>query len=204
MVQAAKKKPVQDRAKVTVAAIMEAAGQVLAAEGPQRATTHRIAKRAGVSVGTLYQYFPNKRSVFVELLRNYRRESVERLAVTLAGTTDLPLADVIGRAVECFTEPFHDRPEASRAIMENRDAFASREERIEMMGLIQQFIVTAIQARDDIPAAPDPDQVAFNVVRIADALSAAAVVERPESLHDGSHKRELTHLVVSYLTTPRS
>ena len=201
--QALKKKPVQERAKVTMAAIMEAAGQVLAAEGLLRTTTHRIAKRAGVSVGTLYQYFPNKQAVLMQLLRNYREESLQRLVDNLAGTADLPLEDVISRAVDSFVEPFFSYPEVSRALMQNRDAFISPQERVELMRTIQQFVVAALAQRNDIPPLPDPELVAFNLVRTADALSVAAVTDRPESLLDRSHQRELTHLLVSYLKTPR-
>jgi AcrR family transcriptional regulator len=55
-----RKTPVQERSTVTVEAIYEATFQVLLAVGPDRLTTTRVAERAGVSVGTLYQYFPNK------------------------------------------------------------------------------------------------------------------------------------------------
>ena len=52
-----RKYPIQGRSRHTVDAVIQAAGQVLVAEGLQKTTTHVIAKRAGASVGTLYQYF---------------------------------------------------------------------------------------------------------------------------------------------------
>lgn len=55
-----RKKPRQARARVTCAAIVEAAARILSEEGAARLTTNRIAERAGVSVGSLYQYFPNR------------------------------------------------------------------------------------------------------------------------------------------------
>lgn len=65
----ARKAPVQKRSQVTVDAIFEATTQVLLADGLQRLTTTRVAERAGVSVGTLYQYYPNKQSLLCELLK---------------------------------------------------------------------------------------------------------------------------------------
>ena len=55
--------PKQERARATVDAILEATAQLLVAEGTGRVSTNRIAKRAGVSVGTLYQYFPDKNAI---------------------------------------------------------------------------------------------------------------------------------------------
>ena len=58
-----RKTPVQRRSRVTVDAILEATIQVLLAEGLARLTTTRVSERAGVSVGTMYQYFPNKQAL---------------------------------------------------------------------------------------------------------------------------------------------
>ncbi|QPK02625.1 TetR/AcrR family transcriptional regulator [Enterobacter mori] len=63
--------PRQERSLVTVDAIFEATIQVLLAEGPIRLNTTRVAERTGVSVGTLYQYFPNKQSLLLALLERH-------------------------------------------------------------------------------------------------------------------------------------
>lgn len=66
-----RKTPVQARSAASVDAILEATVQVLLSEGKERLTTTRVAGRAGVSVGTLYQYFPNKRSLLQAVLRRH-------------------------------------------------------------------------------------------------------------------------------------
>jgi AcrR family transcriptional regulator len=68
-----RKQPAQGRAKETVKVILEAAAQVFADEG-YSATTNRIAERAGVSIGSLYQYFPNKDAILSSLLELHTRE----------------------------------------------------------------------------------------------------------------------------------
>ena len=76
-----RKQPVQRRSTETVTAILDATIQVLTAIGKERLTTTRVAERAGVSVGTLYQYFPNKRSLLQATLRRHLvavTEAVER------------------------------------------------------------------------------------------------------------------------------
>ena len=66
-----RKKPAQKRSIHTVEAIFEACIQVLLAGGLERLTTTKVAERAGVSVGTLYQYFPNKESLLSAVLEDY-------------------------------------------------------------------------------------------------------------------------------------
>ena len=85
-----RKSPVQARSVATVEAILEATIQVLLSMGKERLTTTRVAFRAGVSVGTLYQYFPNKRSLLQAALKRHLDEvtnAVERVAREQKGNT---------------------------------------------------------------------------------------------------------------------
>ncbi|MEQ1439122.1 TetR/AcrR family transcriptional regulator [Fontimonas sp. SYSU GA230001] len=70
----AKKQPRQARARATFDAIVEAGAQLLAAEGYAAVTTNRVAERAGVSIGSLYEYFPNKQSIIASALARVMRE----------------------------------------------------------------------------------------------------------------------------------
>ena len=72
-----RKKPAQARARETVEVILTAAAQVFSDLGYGKATTNHIARRAGVSIGSLYQYFPNKDAVLYSLLERHIREGYE-------------------------------------------------------------------------------------------------------------------------------
>jgi AcrR family transcriptional regulator len=74
-----RKQPQQVRSNELVAAILDAAIQVLAKEGAQGFTTARVAEKAGVSVGSLYQYFPNKAAILFRLQANEWRQTTELL-----------------------------------------------------------------------------------------------------------------------------
>lgn len=78
-----RKEPKQARSNELVSAILEAAVQVLAKEGAQRFTTARVAERAGVSVGSLYQYFPNKAAILFRLQSDEWRQTTELLRAIL-------------------------------------------------------------------------------------------------------------------------
>ncbi len=79
----------QARAKATASDIVEAAARILEGERMDTLNTHRIAERAGVSIGSLYQYFPNKEAILASLVRRERSNllaDVQRIAAGAAGT----------------------------------------------------------------------------------------------------------------------
>jgi AcrR family transcriptional regulator len=85
-----RKRPVQARSAASVDAILDATIQVLLRVGKERLTTTRVALRAGVSVGTLYQYFPNKSALLQAVLRRHLdavAEAMERACMEQKGST---------------------------------------------------------------------------------------------------------------------
>jgi AcrR family transcriptional regulator len=78
------KKPKQDRSKSTVEAILEAVTQIMDKDGPMSLTTNKIAEKAGVSVGSLYQYFKNKESIFEAILLRMTEENLASLQSNLS------------------------------------------------------------------------------------------------------------------------
>ena len=96
----ARKEPRQARSATTVEAIYEATIQVLLTEGPIRLTTTRVASRAGVSVGTLYQYFPNKQSLFYAVNQRYLEglaDRVEAACLMHRGRSYIEMAEALVR-----------------------------------------------------------------------------------------------------------
>ncbi|MGP0011307.1 TetR family transcriptional regulator [Pseudomonas sp.] len=88
---ASRKQPKQARSNDLVDSILQAAIQVLAKEGMRRFTTTRVAERAGVSVGSVYQYFPNKAAILFRLQSDEWRETFEMLRGILEDTRNPPL-----------------------------------------------------------------------------------------------------------------
>ena len=111
-----RKTPVQARSAATVEAISEATIQVLLSHGADRLTTTRVAERAGVSVGTLYQYFPNKRSLLFATMEDH----MNRVAVAVESACEdayhKPLAEMIKQVVEAYVNVKMDRADISVAL----------------------------------------------------------------------------------------
>ena len=111
-----RKTPVQARSTASVDAILEATIQVLLDAGKERLTTTKVASRAGVSVGTLYQYFPNKSSLLQAALRRHLEEvaeAVEQACREQQGSTLVQMATAL---VNAFMEAKMRRAKTSVAL----------------------------------------------------------------------------------------
>src|ERR1700730_660864 len=111
-----RKTPVQTRAAVTVGAISEATIQVLLRDGVERLTTTRVAERAGVSVGTLYQYYPNKQSLLFAVLADHLDKVAAAVETACAQARLKPLADMLRIVVEAFVDAKMARIDISQAL----------------------------------------------------------------------------------------
>lgn len=137
----ARKRPRQARSTVTVEAVFEATIQVLLAEGVHRLTTTRVAERAGVSVGTMYQYFPHKQALLYALNERYLdrlAERMEAVCLTHHGATTTAMIEAI---VTAYWDAKTERSDVTRVLyssaveLDNEaliNAFASRMDRATM------------------------------------------------------------------------
>src|SRR5215469_4603467 len=111
-----RKTPVQTRSTITVEAICEAAIQVLLSHGPDKLTTTRVAERAGVSVGTLYQYYPNKESLLAAVFEDHLNKVTLAMEAACRKAHGKPLADMLRDIVVAFVDIKMERSDISVAL----------------------------------------------------------------------------------------
>jgi AcrR family transcriptional regulator len=130
-----RKRPVQARAGVTLDAIFEATIQVLLRDGPHRLTTTRVAERAGVSVGTMYQYFPHKAALIYALNERYLDILAGRIENTCSAHRGARSGLMVEALVRTYWQAKTERADITRALyrsvadMDNEaliEAFARR------------------------------------------------------------------------------
>lgn len=119
---AMRKQPLQARSRATVAAVIEAGTQVLARGGWHALNTNVVAELAGVSIGTLYQYFPNKLALVAAMRRRHFADVLAALAVV--EREDLPLDERVTTLVERLALAHHDAPALQRALLEEAPPIA--------------------------------------------------------------------------------
>src|ERR1700734_4514585 len=147
-----RKQPQQARSAELVEAILDAAVQVLAKEGAQRFTTARVAEKAGVSVGSLYQYFPNKAAILFRLQSDEWRQTSELLRSILEDAGQPPLMR-LRKLVHAFIQSECDeaamRVALNDAVPLYRDAPEAQEAKASGDRTVQGFL------REVLPAASD-------------------------------------------------
>ncbi len=111
-----RKTPSQSRSRVTVDAIFEATIQVLLSQGMAGLTTTEGAERAGVSVGTMYQYFPNKQALVYALNERFLTTLAGRVEATCAQMQGRPIAEAAEALIDTYWAAKTERPELTRAL----------------------------------------------------------------------------------------
>lgn len=113
---APRKKPIQARAAVTVDAIFEATIQVLLADGVHKLTTTRVAERAGVSVGTMYQYFAHKQALLYALNERYLDVLAGKVEKTSVANRGVPIRQMVETLIDTYWQAKMERADVTRVL----------------------------------------------------------------------------------------
>ena len=198
----ARKKPAQERSKATVNAILQATARVLVREGYDRTSTNRIASAAGVSVGSLYQYFPSKEALVAALIDDHvsrMTQMCEKLAVDLA---DAPL-DVACRAViRVLIDAHRIDPRLHRIVVEQVPRVGRLQRIVDLETQGRALIRAYLEVRRAEVRPRNLEIAAFLLAQVVEAVAHGAVIHEPSLLENDELVEETVDLVVRYLERP--
>lgn len=197
-----RKVPVQRRAEETRQRILDSAARIFATHGYAAGTTNRIAEGAQLSVGSVYQYFPNKDAILAELVRQHVAEGVAVLAPLLAEPPGDDLTARLDQLVGALIDLHAGDPRLHQVLFEEAprppDVLAelhAAEERI-------VAIMAAVLEADPAVTHPEPLVAARLAVTAVESL-VHRLVARPEPVTSSAVlRREIVHLLHAYLHTP--
>lgn len=146
-----RKRPRQARSSVTVDAIFEAVIQVLLTQGFAGLTTTRVAERAGVSVGTLYQYFPNKRSLVAAVIERHLAQVVQAMEAACEAVQGQALDAMATTVCHAFVDVKMARPEVSRALYQPMAELQGQALLLAVMPRAQAMLARTLASASDGP-----------------------------------------------------
>lgn len=195
-----RKRPAQDRSRAVVDAILGGAARILEGGGP--VDTNRVAKAAGVSIGTLYQYFPNKEAILGRLVEQF----IDQKTALVRGRIEEAASKTLAEKVDVIVTALIERKRSDRLediILELFLRYAD----VETLRVVDDRLAAVV--RDALAASSaetrpiDLELASFMLVQATRGVLVATKLERPELLHDAHFRDELSRLVLGYLQHSR-
>ena len=183
---------------VTVEAIYEATARILQAGGREALNTNLIAEKAGVSIGTLYGYFPNKHSILLDMARREMDLLRDRVAAALLDErSEEP--DPVRRAIRALVKGYGRRGKVRRILMETLFAHGGSEEMARPVYEIADLVLRHHQRVLPAGAAKPSEIGMFVISRAVDSVIRTATYEAVPFLESREFEDELVRLVRGYL-----
>lgn len=195
-----RKTPRQARSREMVEQLIEAGRKVLAKEGYDVFSTNRVAEAAGVSPGSLYQYFPNKFALLDVIRDRYWDDVASRVAASLADRADDLGPTVIRDTADALLTALEADPVLLRIINNELPLAQIRDRRAALEQRVRELLMVILRAHPHLCQRPDPSAAAWVVVLALENLTVRWVLDRPRITRDALLD-EIEALVGGYART---
>ena len=197
-----RKRASQERSRATVDALIEATARILVRDGFDRASTNRIACEAGVSIGSLYQYYPGKEALVAAVIARHNQDLLKVVRGALTEVAAQPIEVGVRKLVGAAIAAHRIDPALHRVLAEQTPRAGALEDvevfNREAHGLFRAYL----EDHSDELRAVDLDLAAFVCVTSIEALTHTAVLHRSDIFSEeaaGTLVDEATRLVLRYL-----
>ncbi len=190
--------PRQLRARQTVDAILEAVIRILKREGADAVTTNRLAEVAGVSIGSVYQYFPDKQAIFAALHQRHIEQIDRIIEATLIENAAAPLDRLMSAMVDAMVDAHSADPELHDLLLSRVGHRAGGTQ--DFAERVHGTFLLALSARSrELKRGRDLDKLAFVVTHMVESLCHGAVRRPPLHASLKEIKAEIVRAVMAYL-----
>jgi AcrR family transcriptional regulator len=192
--------PQQERSRAMVERIIAAGQQVLLRDGYERASTNRVAAEAGISPGSLYQYFPDKEAILAAVVDRYSEELSAQLTAVLADRLDAPVPQLIRASLNGLLDVLTENVEYLRLVVEQlpRAQLGGRTEALEQR--IGDLVAAYLSIHKPQTRVREPATSAWILVRMVEHLTIQYVLENPPIPRD-RFVEELYAMTLAYVGT---
>ena len=164
--------PQQPRAEVTYHAMLEATARVLDQSGVEGLTTNRVAEVAGVSIGSLYQYFPNKQALIAALLDGYMAAIAAAVGTTIAAYQDAPIEEILRGIARAISTVYDDQRPVHRHLAALGNAVGLADRRNQSLASMLVMVEAYLRAHPELDVRA-PRIAAFVIVHAVDGVLTA-------------------------------
>jgi AcrR family transcriptional regulator len=179
--------------------MVTAAEKILARDGVDGLTTNRIAELAGVSVGSLYQYFPDKAAIVSALIDRYIEQFYTAFVATLTAARNVPVAEVIERASLAIIGALRGQASVHVALFEHISARGMQRLYAQNLERFAEAVEGFLRTHDGVKIA-QPTAAAFVIVHAVEGgLRAISTIATDDAVVE-TRRRELCQMLVRYLT----
>ncbi|KJC37496.1 TetR family transcriptional regulator [Bradyrhizobium sp. LTSP849] len=192
----------QARSRATVDALVEATARILVREGFEKTSTNRIAEIAGVSVGSLYQYFPGKEALVAAVIDRHNHEIMQVVRAALTEVADLPIDKAVRRLVTVAIEAHRIDPKLHRVLAEQTPRTGQLADVEAFNREVHTLVRAYFESRRKEMRKIDIDIATFICVSAIEAIAHNTVLNQAEMLSDKMVRTlvdETTRMVVGYL-----
>jgi len=196
---APRKKPRQDRSVATVDAILDATARVLTTTGYDRASTNRVAMAAGVSVGSLYQYFPSKEALVAALATRHNAKMSALVRAKLAELAAAPLPVAVRAMIDAMFAAHAVDPKLHKVLIEEVPRIGQLENLLAAERETEALVAALLESRKGELRRTDAETMAFVLVHVVEAVTHASVIAEHAPARARRVADELTDMVLRYL-----
>lgn len=193
--------PRQQRSKMTVDAILQAAAILFARDGFKKTSTTRIAELAGVSVGSLYEYFSNKDGLLAYLIKRHCDWMLEHVAQRLRASQDCQVMTALAVFVDSIHESYAMNMPLQRVLIEHLGRLSKPHHFERVSGALISVLEEHLQERGQAVPRPDVRQALYVVECIVESLIHRSILFDPHFFHD-KLRGELLNVSASCLGLP--
>ncbi|MBV9264999.1 MAG: TetR/AcrR family transcriptional regulator [Acidobacteriaceae bacterium] len=180
-----------------VEAILDSAIRIVKREGFEAVTTNRIAEVGGVSIGSIYQYFPDKAAIFAALHERHVEQIDILVNATLVDHASSSLEVLVRAMIDAMIEVHRKDPELHVLLSQvPHRGDGARDFAVRLHGV---FLLAISSRSAELKDGRDPRKLAFVVAHMVDSLTHGAIFRRPGSLSLAETKAEIVRAVLAYL-----
>jgi AcrR family transcriptional regulator len=199
LVTTPRKTPRQARSAATVYAILSATARVLVREGYDRASTNRIAETAGVSIGSLYQYYPTKEALVAALVDRHMSEMTQLLTSNIDTLRAAPIPIATRTLVRLMLAAHACNPRLHKVMSEQVPRIGRMGRFYELEGRIAEQLLPYLEAHRTELRVKNVELATFLMVNMVEALTHATVVDHPDKYDEEELTTEITSIVLRYI-----